>query len=60
MIKIDQLKLDVSVSENQLNSAIAKKLRINEKDIKSYHILKRSIDARKSQICFCLFCCCGA
>ncbi len=55
MIKIDQLKLDVSVSENQLNSAIAKKLRINEKDIKSYHILKRSIDARKKPNLFFVY-----
>ena len=55
MIKIDQLKLEVSASENQLNSAIAKKLRINEKDIKSYQVLKRSIDARKKPNLFYVY-----
>ena len=55
MIKLDQLKLDVSASENQLNSAIAKKLRINEKDIKGYQILKRSIDARKKPNLFYVY-----
>ncbi len=47
MIKIDQLKLDISAKENQIKSAIAKKLKVQEGDIKEYTILKRSIDARK-------------
>lgn len=47
MIKIDQLKLDISAKDNQIISSIAKKLRVNEKDIRDFQILKRSIDARK-------------
>lgn len=47
MIKIDQLKLDISAKDNQIKNAIVKKLRIDASAIKSYKILKRSIDARK-------------
>ena len=55
MIKIDQLKLDISAKDNQIINAIAKKLRVNEKDIREYQILKRSIDARKKPDLFFVY-----
>lgn len=47
MIRIGQLKLNPDHSEKELLHAIAKVLRISEKEIQSYKIKKRSIDARK-------------
>ncbi len=47
MIKIDQLKLHISVDENSIKEAVASKLRIALSDIKEFSILKKSIDARK-------------
>lgn len=55
MIKIDQLKLDISAKDNAIINAIAKKLRINEKDIRDFQILKRSIDARKKPDLFFVY-----
>jgi hypothetical protein len=55
MIKIDQLKLQVSAKDNQILEAISKKLRINTSDIKEYSILKRSIDARKKPDLFYVY-----
>ena len=47
MIKITQLKLNIRHTQEDLVKAIAKQLKISEKDIKSYTIIKKSIDARK-------------
>ncbi len=47
MIKIDQLKLEISATENDIIKAAAKKLKINAADIHECEIIKRSIDARK-------------
>ena len=55
MIKIDQLKLDVSAENNQIKNSIAKKLRVQIADIKNYEILKRSIDARKKPELFFVY-----
>ena len=47
MLKLDQLKLNINHSEQEMANAIAKKLRVNASDISGYSILKKSIDARK-------------
>lgn len=46
MIRIRQIKLPVSHKQNELKYQIAKKLKINEKEIINYKINKQSIDAR--------------
>ena len=47
MIKIDQLKLHISVDESSVKDAVAAKLKVAPSDIKEFNILKKSIDARK-------------
>jgi len=47
MIKIDQLKLSIDANEKDIRFALSKKLKINEKAIIDFKILKKSIDARK-------------
>lgn len=47
MLRIGQLKLEPNHSEQDLLQKITKTLRISEKDVKQYHIKKKSIDARK-------------
>lgn len=47
MIKLTQIKLALEHEEKDLVKAICKMLRIQEKQLKSYKILKKSIDARK-------------
>jgi len=49
MIRIQQLKLPVSHTEEQLKSKIAKTLRLPINEIKQYNIRKQSVDARKKQ-----------
>lgn len=49
MIRIQQLKLPVSHTEEQLKQKIIKTLRIPAGEIKQYKIRKQSIDARKKQ-----------
>lgn len=46
MIRLNRLKLDYRHTEEELLKSAAKKLQINPKDILSYTILKKSIDAR--------------
>ncbi len=55
MIKIDQLKLNVSADENQIKEAVCKKLKININDIRELSVLKRSIDARKKPDIFYVY-----
>lgn len=47
MIRITQLKLSLDHKEDEILVAAAKTLKIHQKKIKSYHIVKKSIDARK-------------
>ena len=47
MIKIDQLKLEYNSDINQIKKAIINKIKINDTDVLSFEILKKSIDARK-------------
>lgn len=47
MIRIQQLNLSLTHSEEDLEAKILKLLNINKEQIKSYHIVKKSIDARK-------------
>ena len=47
MIRIDQVKVEVTGKDVDLTKLIAKKLKVAESDIKSLDILKKSVDARK-------------
>lgn len=47
MFVINQLKVSIKDNTDDLTIAISKKLRIGKDHIKSYKIIKRSIDARK-------------
>lgn len=47
MIKITQLKLSIEHTEDDLKKAICKTLKIKEEKLRSYRLLKKSIDARK-------------
>ena len=49
MIRISQIKLPIPHSDTALQSKIASLLHIKEKDIISYEILRRSIEARKKE-----------
>lgn len=55
MLKIDQLKVNIDSETDDLTNAISKKLRISTRDINSYKVLKRSIDARKKQEIYFVF-----
>lgn len=50
MIKISQLKLPVGHTQEDLRNAVAKALKLDVKRIKAFHILRRSIDARKEEV----------
>ncbi len=47
MIRIQQLKLPISCSNDDILGKIAKTLRLQKSEIKSFSIVRRSIDARK-------------
>lgn len=47
MIRVQEIVLQLEEKEEKLPEQIAKKLKINVKDIKSYRIFKKAIDARK-------------
>ena len=47
MIRINQLKLKVTHSKTELETAICKALRISREQLLEYKIVKRSTDARK-------------
>lgn len=55
MIKIDQLKLNISANENDVLNAIVKKLKVNKTDIKDFSIIKKSVDARKKPDVFFVY-----
>ena len=47
MIRMNQLKLPVSHSGEQLRERAAKRLRVSETEIRALHIRRQSLDARK-------------
>ncbi len=47
MLRINELKLPLNHSDNDLSEAILKKLAISEADLQSFSLFKRSYDARK-------------
>lgn len=49
MIQIQQLKLPITHTKEDMEAKIAKQLRINKEDILSYRIVKQSLDARKKK-----------
>lgn len=49
MIRIQQLKLSITHTEEQLKKKMAKMLRISPEDILRYQIRKQSVDARRKQ-----------
>lgn len=55
MLKIDNIKLKPSYKNSDLLKAAAQRLKIPESDIKSYKILKKSVDARKKSSIFYIF-----
>lgn len=55
MIKINQIKLKVTHTEEQLLRVILQTLRLNESDIKEWSIERRSIDARKKPNLFYIY-----
>jgi len=52
MIRISQIKLSIKYSENDMLKAIAKALRVPTQKVKSFHLVKKSIDARKEEVKF--------
>lgn len=49
MIRINQLKLNIHHTDKELEEKIIKTLRIRPSDLKTYYIIKRSLDARDKQ-----------
>ena len=52
MIRINQIKVDISFDEKDLEEKILKLLKIGKNRLLSYEIVKKSIDARKGYIKF--------
>ncbi len=52
MLQISQLKLKLEQSEKELYKLAAKTLKIKEEEIKKLIITKKSVDARKEEICY--------
>lgn len=55
MIKINQLKLPVDHSEEDLTTKIKRELKLGKNDIFIYKVLKRSLDARKKPELFYVY-----
>ena len=47
MIRLDQLRLDINYNDEVLRKEICKKLKIDDRDLLNYIMVKRSLDARK-------------
>ena len=56
MIKINQIKLPVTHSDEALKKKIIKMLKLNAKTGFTYRILKKSLDARKKPELFYTYC----
>ncbi len=52
MLQISQLKLKLEQSEKELYKLAAKTLKIKEEEIKKLIITKKSVDARKEEVCY--------
>lgn len=50
MIRISQIKLNIDHTDEDIKRSILKKIKISEKNLISYKIVKKSIDARKNNI----------
>ena len=55
MIRIDQVKVEVTGKDVDLTKLVAKKLKVAESDIKSLDILKKSVDARKKPVLYFVY-----
>ncbi|MBU9743384.1 NAD(P)/FAD-dependent oxidoreductase [Diplocloster agilis] len=55
MIRIQQLKLDIGHTPEMLRQAVADALKLPPGQIKNYHIVRRSIDARKKPDIFYVY-----
>ena len=55
MILVHQVKCHIPHKDRDLMAALCKKLRIGEKDVKGYTILRRSLDARKKPELYYLY-----
>ncbi|MCR5416559.1 MAG: FAD-dependent oxidoreductase [Pseudobutyrivibrio sp.] len=47
MLKVDQIKVPVTDSHENVKQAVSKKLKIKTSDINDFSVIKRSVDARK-------------
>ena len=56
MLRIQNLKLNITHTQEELLTKIARSLKITEKEIKSYSIKKKSIDARKKDDIKYIYC----
>ena len=56
MIRINEIKLALESTQDDLKTAICSILRMDTKDIKDYKIVKKSVDARKKSNIFFTFC----
>ena len=54
MIRLNQLKLPVGYTDIQLGNAVYSALRLKASDVKSYKIIKRSLDSRNKQLKYVL------
>ncbi|MCR5609868.1 MAG: FAD-dependent oxidoreductase [Lachnospiraceae bacterium] len=50
MLRLNQIKLDISHNEEDLLKAIADNLKVKQSKVKSYKIIKKSVDARKDNV----------
>lgn len=55
MIRLQQMKLNISHTDGQLKEKVCKLLNISEEDIRSYKVIRRSIDARKKPELFYVY-----
>lgn len=55
MIQISQIKLQIPHTEEKLKEKVLKLLRLREKDLISFRILKKSLDARKKPQLFYVY-----
>ena len=54
MIRLNDIKVSVDYTSDEIKKAIAKKLKIKTNDVLSFDIIRRSIDARYSNVRFSL------
>ena len=47
MIRINEIKMPLGATEEEVKSAAAKALKIKESDIRNFSLARRSVDSRK-------------